>query len=511
MTMTDDLHMAAAIGTETPVWLTPTPVSAGQKNTIALAWSGEMDARFIGEAITVGHRLDVGDVVSTNYYFTVRAPDGPVGGNIPFQPYTSRLREILVDRLSEAATTEQRMVLEDRMRGAGGFLTWTDGMRAIVDDLRQASEFGLVDLGELTIVGRPGRALLTRATEAASSTGGPSLGAPTSSAAIINDVLARLRHERNVIVEGVAGSGKSHLLETLRNRYATVEVVVFHPSTDYESFVAGLRPADTGGFVGTPGVFLTACMRAAASPTVDHLLFIDEINRANAARVFGDLMLPLEGSKRVKVQDLPERSALFSDAPRGILTVRLQTPVTHDGQTLTHFAIPDNLHVLGTMNSTDRSVGRLDVAMRRRFAWMEMEPLGGDAIREDPSFAAKAAANGDDAQDWEAILSWFSSVNEALMTTIGPDARLGHAPLFAAVTPLAAARALASQLAEVTFTFDVDPGQLDVTAVELPVAGMSLSVINRGLGLGRRTSVREDTLIDSGDSAVTAGSSSRGV
>ena len=94
----------------------------------------------------------------------------------------------------------------------------------------------------------------------------------------------------NVLIQGVAGCGKSHLLESLQREYkGNVEVVVFHPSTTYEDFVRGLRPSESS-FEVRDGIFLELCKKAASQPDTDYLLFIDEINRANTARVLGDLM-----------------------------------------------------------------------------------------------------------------------------------------------------------------------------------------------------------------------------
>lgn len=205
------------------------------------------------------------------------------------------------------------------------------------------------------------------------------------------EVTKALKSETNVIVEGVAGSGKSHLLEQLNNEeiYGNgkhIEVVVFHPSTSYEDFVSGIRPAfnEEGEqrFVTHEGIFIKMCNRAAKDPENNYLLFIDEINRANTFRVFGDLMLVLEKSKREDCAK--ENRALFTDNEKISEKnyVRLQTSIRENGKEFTKLVVPSNLHVLGTMNTTDRSVGTIDLALRRRFHWITQEPMDANQLKE---------------------------------------------------------------------------------------------------------------------------------
>ncbi|KDP89658.1 hypothetical protein W824_15905 [Clavibacter cf. michiganensis LMG 26808] len=153
--------------------------------------------------------------------------------------------------------------------------------------------------------------------------------------------------------------------------------------------------------------------------------------------------------------------------------------------------VPDNLHVLGTMNSTDRSVGTIDLALRRRFTWFSMEPLTAEALLQDTDFQSKKDGESAAAQeDWDQVVEWFGETNETLLTQIGPDARLGHAYVFGASSPLAAARSLVTQLAEIAFTFNLAPETLDeMPAVELRGEALSLNATYRGQGLGRRPSV----------------------
>lgn len=486
--MSQDPSLAA---TNVPLWMTPQQVSHAEKLATALDWHLD-DPRFVVSVPRLQELVADGYQATPKYYFEiVGLPGKPIG----FNAWCRKLGHDAHKRIAQAVSSEVALELKPFVEQVGNVNNWTNGFKTLFKYLEEAQDRAGIDLGGLTIVGRPGAPLLSEAKRGGHAEGSDDGGEPESTAGVTSRVRELLSGELNVIVEGVAGSGKSHLLSALSAHYDDVEVVVFHPSTSYEEFVSGLRPQQDGSFTGVAGTFVRVCQRAAQSPEKRFLLFIDEINRANTSRVFGDLLLPVEKSKRARTADL-DGSPLSTEKSPEFLQVRLQTPVGPKGNEPggNLLAVPDNLHILGTMNSTDRSVGTIDLALRRRFVWLEMEPLNADVLGTDPAMTGKladAVASG----DWATVIDWYGQANKELLEELGPDARLGHSYVFSAATPLAAAKGLASQLAEIAFTFNLSSEVLDnIPSIDLSGAGVSVNATYRGQGLGRRPSVAETAI-----------------
>jgi len=187
--------------------------------------------------------------------------------------------------------------------------------------------------------------------------------------------------------------------------HSNVEFVTFHQSFAYEDFVEGLKPQIRGGqldYVVEPGVFRRICTAAEAHPDEHYLLVIDEINRANIAKVFGELITLIEDDKRLTWNP---------DAGRWE-GMRVQLPYSKQ-----QFGVPDNLLLVGTMNTADRSIALLDIALRRRFAFALVPP--------EPTLL-KPLALTEGSLDLSQLLS---VLNERVAALLDDDHRIGHSYL----------------------------------------------------------------------------------
>ena len=171
----------------------------------------------------------------------------------------------------------------------------------------------------------------------------------------LDDISMLLAEKRQVIFQGPPGTGKTYVAQALAHHLAggnadRVALVQFHPSYAYEDFVQGYRPTLTdrgqAGFELKDGPLLRAARQAVDEPDTRHYLIIDEINRGNLAKVFGELYFLLEYRDRAIALQ-------YSEAP---------------------FRLPENLYIIGTMNTTDRSIALVDLALRRRFYFVEFHP-----------------------------------------------------------------------------------------------------------------------------------------
>lgn len=180
----------------------------------------------------------------------------------------------------------------------------------------------------------------------------------------VDDIRALIEDRRQVILTGNPGTGKTFVARRLAAWLAgaddRVGLVQLHPSYSYEDFVEGYRPTEQGGFTLRPGPLREIAERASADPDQTYVLLIDELNRGNVARVFGELYFLLE------YRDHSVRLMYSNEL----------------------FSLPKNLLVLGTMNSADRSIALLDTALRRRFSFVDFDPTTGPVSRVLPEFLA---------------------------------------------------------------------------------------------------------------------------
>lgn len=164
-----------------------------------------------------------------------------------------------------------------------------------------------------------------------------------------------LLRKKNVILQGAPGVGKTFAARRLAYAImgekddSRVEMVQFHQNTTYEDFIMGYKPTEDGAFRLERGIFYDFCKRAANDPSRPYFFIIDEINRGNLSKIFGELLQLIEADYR--------------DCP-----IRLAYKKTE------LFSVPSNVHIIGMMNTADRSLALMDYALRRRFSFFDMRP-----------------------------------------------------------------------------------------------------------------------------------------
>lgn len=190
----------------------------------------------------------------------------------------------------------------------------------------------------------------------------------------------------------------SHQFQAKKQRFSFVS---FHQAYGYEEFVEGIRPhiADNGqmSYRVESGAFLRLCQQAKHDPSHRYAMLIDEINRANVARVFGELMSLIEPSKRAGQTDSLSVNLAYSRQP---------------------FSVPSNVDIYATMNSQDHSLAPLDMAFRRRFEFIECQP--------QPQLLGKVVANGIEID----LAKLLIALNERISQNLARDSQLGHSFLW---------------------------------------------------------------------------------
>ena len=209
-----------------------------------------------------------------------------------------------------------------------------------------------------------------------------------------------LRRKKNIVLQGAPGVGKTYAAKRLAYSMMGVKdqrrvmMVQFHQSYSYEDFIMGFRPSDNG-FELKKGAFYNFCKLAEADEENDYFFIIDEINRGNISKIFGELFMLIESDKRGTPLQL-----LYSNEK---------------------FAVPKNVHIIGMMNTADRSLAMLDYALRRRFAFFEMTP----GFETDRFRAYQVSLEND---RFNRLIQCVKELNDAIRTddSLGEGFMIGH-------------------------------------------------------------------------------------
>ena len=222
------------------------------------------------------------------------------------------------------------------------------------------------------------------------------------------EILELLKAKKNLILQGPPGVGKTFACKRLayalmgEQAESRLAMVQFHQSYSYEDFVQGYRPTGTG-FRLKNGIFHEFCDTARNDPGKDYVFVIDELNRGNLSKVFGEVMMLIESDKR---------------GPEWAI------PLTYSESTDEKFYVPKNLYLIGLMNTADRSLAMVDYALRRRFVFADLEPGF-----ETEQFKDYLEDRDTDPELIEEIVVKMAKVNHEIAedtANLGPGFSIGH-------------------------------------------------------------------------------------
>ena len=215
-----------------------------------------------------------------------------------------------------------------------------------------------------------------------------------------NTLFALLKNKKNLILQGAPGVGKTYAAKRLAYAMmgekddSRVEFIQFHQNYSYEDFIMGYKP-DENGFILKKGIFYEFCQKAANYPDKEFFFIIDEINRGNVSKILGELLMLIERDYR------GEKATM--------------------AYTGTSFSVPENLYIIGMMNTADRSLAMIDYALRRRFSFFEMKP-GFD------SDGFKGYMNNFNNDLFNTLIEKIKELNIEINRddSLGPGFRIGH-------------------------------------------------------------------------------------
>src|SRR5665647_3000743 len=221
----------------------------------------------------------------------------------------------------------------------------------------------------------------------------------------INEIIDSLKLKKNIVLQGPPGVGKTFVAKKIAYEMmkqtddTKIEMVQFHQSYSYEDFIQGIRPSGKA-FRVKNGVFHDFCKKAELDPENKYFFIIDEINRGNLSKIFGELMMLIETDKRGKYK----------------------VHLTYSEKDDAPFFVPENLYLIGTMNTADRSLSIVDYALRRRFRFITLEP------KFNQRFVDLLNSQGFSPKSIDDIISKITKLNKIIKSdkNLGEGFQIGH-------------------------------------------------------------------------------------
>lgn len=221
----------------------------------------------------------------------------------------------------------------------------------------------------------------------------------------LDEIINSLEVKKNIILQGPPGVGKTFVAKKIAYEMmkqtddTKIGMVQFHQSYSYEDFIQGIRPSE-GSFKVKNGIFYNFCKKAENDPESKYFFIIDEINRGNLSKIFGELMMLIETDKRGKYK----------------------VHLTYSEKDDAPFFVPENLYIIGTMNTADRSLSIVDYALRRRFRFITLKPEFNQRFKEflnEQDFSRELL---------DEIISKITALNETIKSdrNLGEGFEIGH-------------------------------------------------------------------------------------
>jgi 5-methylcytosine-specific restriction enzyme B len=221
----------------------------------------------------------------------------------------------------------------------------------------------------------------------------------------INEIIDSLKIKKNIVLQGPPGVGKTFVAKKIAYEMmgqtddTKIEMVQFHQSYSYEDFIQGIRPSGKS-FRVKNGVFHNFCKKAEFDPENKYFFIVDEINRGNLSKIFGELMMLIETDKRGKYK----------------------VHLTYSEKDDAPFFVPENLYLIGTMNTADRSLSIVDYALRRRFRFITLKP------KFNKMFVDYLNSHGFFSKFVDSVVSKINILNENIKSdkNLGEGFQIGH-------------------------------------------------------------------------------------